>query len=114
MNMDKNVDQERAYANVIARVTVDPEFRAALIANPAQVMKAEGVEFPEGVEIEVLEATASKRYIVIPDKSVMGDELLNAAAGGGTASTMACAGSFLCASAPSSVSSAGSVGTATS
>ena len=71
--MDENVELERAYASVIGRVAVDSEFRAALVANPAAVLKSQGIDFPEGVELEVLEASATKGYIVLPDQSVVSD-----------------------------------------
>lgn len=108
--MDENVELERAYASVIGRVAVDSEFRAALVANPAAVLKSQGIDFPEGVELEVLEASATKGYIVLPDQSVVSDELLSAAAGGGTASTAGTAGSLMCFTGPSTMGTAGSAG----
>lgn len=105
-----NTDYERAYATVIARVSIDPEYRATLLADPVATLRSEGIEFPDGVEIEILETSATKGYLVIPNADAASDEILSAAAGGGTASTAGTAGSLLCFTGPSTVGTAGSAG----
>jgi len=58
---------------VILRAAADQAFRQQLVADPrAAIQAAYGVEIPPDVEIQVLEETPSKFYLVLP---VPGDEL---------------------------------------
>jgi hypothetical protein len=77
----------RAAADLYARAMTDAEFKAQLVADPASVMRAEGLDVPEGMEIKVVENSSSTVYVVLPDPETFSDEILAAASGGGEAST---------------------------
>lgn len=52
---------------IIQKAWEDAEFKQQLIANPkAAVKEAFGVDVPDTIEVEVLEETANKFYLVIP------------------------------------------------
>lgn len=75
--------------DVLRRAQADAAFREALLADPRQALNAAyGVEVPADVEIQVLEETESKIYIVLPAPT---DELteqeLSGVAGGMMKST---------------------------
>jgi hypothetical protein len=70
---------------LVARAWVDDKFRARLKADPrAAVAEETGVTVPEAIEIEVLEETPDKAYIVIPlNRVALSDDELDALEGGG-------------------------------
>lgn len=54
---------------LISKAMADEAFKSELISNPKAVIAREiGQEWPEGVEIEVLESTPKKLYLVLPLK----------------------------------------------
>ena len=70
-------------AQLMAKVAADETLRAQLIATPAAILKAEGIEVPEGLEIKVLENTDAVFHLVLPqNSSELSDEDLDAVAGG--------------------------------
>jgi hypothetical protein len=78
-------------ALLISKAMADEAFKSELISNPKAVIAREiGQELPEGVEIEVLEPTRKKLYLVLPLKVESGEmpsdelsnEQLDAVAGG--------------------------------
>ena len=48
------------------KVMTDAAFREELKREPAATMRAHGVDVPDGVEIEVVESTPTKHYVVLP------------------------------------------------
>lgn len=54
------------FRRVIEKAWAEPAFRKQLKADPANVLKKEGIEPPSGVKIEVIESTPKKRYFVLP------------------------------------------------
>lgn len=50
---DRRDEVRRVLGRLIARAWVDPEFKAALIADPQPLLKAEGLYFPERYQIEI-------------------------------------------------------------
>jgi hypothetical protein len=70
-------------AQVVARAWADEGFRERLRADPRRaVAEVTGVAVPESVEIEVLEETPEKGYLVIPvNRVAISDEQLDVAAG---------------------------------
>ena len=52
-----------ALALLITKVWEDNELKKKFKKNPAKVLKAEGIEIPEGVDIKVLQNTKNIRYL---------------------------------------------------
>jgi hypothetical protein len=70
-------------AKVVARAWADEGFRQRLRTDPhAAVAEETGFSVPESIEIEVLEETPEKAFLVIPLNRVeISDEQLDVAAG---------------------------------
>jgi hypothetical protein len=91
---------------IVEKAIKDEIFKKQLIENPAKALIGEfGFNIPEGYEIEVMEETPRKLYIVLPWTSGehSGDELseseLNSVAGGSFLDCMTwytCGGSQCC------------------
>ncbi len=56
----------RLWAKVVAKAWADVAFKEKLISDPAAVLKAEGIEVPQGVNLKVVEDTATVRHLVLP------------------------------------------------
>jgi hypothetical protein len=85
MSEEKTATREEKLAPLVAKAWQDEVYRKELIANPKGVLQKEfGVELPEGLEIEVLEESPKKLFIVIPAKPTdeLTDEQLEGVAGG--------------------------------
>lgn len=66
MNGESDKDRHaRQYGELLARAWSDPDFKARLIADPKAAMKELGIGTLD-VDIEVLEASPTKAYLVIP------------------------------------------------
>ena len=67
MNIEEN---KKLWAKIVAKAWCDEAFKAALLNNPEQVLKAEGAEIPEGVHVHVVEeqkpSTAEDIYLYLP------------------------------------------------
>ncbi|MBI5524047.1 MAG: NHLP leader peptide family natural product precursor [Desulfarculus sp.] len=59
-------DQARLWAKVVAKAWADEAFKTKLIKDPAAVLKAEGIELPQGAQIKVVEDAAALRHLVLP------------------------------------------------
>jgi len=86
--MADNIDVTKAdvVREVVKMAAEDEEFRAQLIADPKEALKAKvGFEFPPGSEVKVLEESPNSTYIVLPaaQGKELGDEALEQVAGGG-------------------------------
>jgi broad-specificity NMP kinase len=71
-------------AKLVARAWADEKFRERLKADPrAATAEETGINVPESIEIEVLEETPEKAYLVIPANRVaISEEQLDVASGG--------------------------------
>lgn len=76
---------QQAAADLFTRALTDADFKARLMADAASVMRAEGVDVPEGVEVKIVENSSSTVYFVLPDPQTVEDALLASASGGGLA-----------------------------
>ena len=66
MSQEKFAENQKIFLDVIARYYGDPDFKAELDANPTEVLRAEGVEIPEGSKVELLFNTDKLVHIVLP------------------------------------------------
>ncbi|THF81671.1 NHLP leader peptide family RiPP precursor [Cohnella fermenti] len=67
---------ESLKVQIIKKAWEDPEFKQLLLADPQTALKQEfGVDIPEGVELKVVEETASSFYLVIPPEPSADDNL---------------------------------------
>jgi len=75
---------ENPLQEIFAKCWEDEAFKERLMADPAGMLKAEGVEVPEGITVNVVEDTAQVRNLVIPAQpGRLADELLESMAAGG-------------------------------
>ena len=80
--MDRE-EMDKKMGKVIAKAWADAEFKARLLANPAETLQAEGIETPAGVKLNVVENTNEQLYVVIPQAPhKLSDEDLDSVAGG--------------------------------
>ena len=76
-------EQSKKYGQLVAKCWTDEGFKAKLMANPAAVLKAEGLDLPAGTSINVVENTNKVFNVFIPAKPVeLTDEQLDTVAGG--------------------------------
>ena len=61
-------EQSNKMGHIIAKALADEKFKQKLIADPAAVMTAEGIEIPTGVKVRAVENTDKLFHIVIPPK----------------------------------------------
>ena len=82
-------EMNKKMSKVIAKAWSDADFKARLLANPAETLQAEGIEIPAGVKVNVVENTKEQFYFVIPNKvDELSEEDLDKVAGG----SMCCRG----------------------
>ena len=77
--------RQAAEAHLIERSWTDHAFRDRLLRDPKLTLSQElGIEFPPGAELEVLEETTTKKYLVLPERATgdLSDEELEHVAGG--------------------------------
>jgi hypothetical protein len=77
-------EYDNEFGKIIAKAWRDPAFKAALIANPAAALAAEGIDVPAGMVVTVLENTDKQFHLVLPPVPTdeLADEQLGSAAGG--------------------------------
>lgn len=63
--MDKSAKQ-KLWMKIVAKAWADEGYKARLLADPASVFKAEGLEVPSGIELKVVEAKANQAVFVLP------------------------------------------------
>lgn len=70
--------QQKLWAKVVAKAWADEDYKQHLLDDPATVLKAEGVELPEGGAVKCVEATESQTWFVLPPRpsggSIQADE----------------------------------------
>ena len=76
-------DESKQYQQLIAKCWADEAFKQRLLADPAGTLKAEGIEVPEGVRVQVVENTGQVSTLVIPVRPTdLSDELFAQVSGG--------------------------------
>jgi hypothetical protein len=80
--MDRE-ETNKKMGQVIAKAWSDAEFKARLLANPAETLQSEGIEIPAGVKVNAVENTQEHFHLVIPMRpDELSDEQLDNVAGG--------------------------------
>ncbi len=91
MSREQREEQAKAYSRVVAKAWSDEGFKQRLLANPTEVLRAEGVPIPEGNEVRVVENTDRLTYLPLPARpDTLSDEQLDQVAGGEACVTMIC------------------------
>jgi hypothetical protein len=78
-------ERMKKIAKIIAKAWADEGFKKRLLSGQAQVFKEEGVEIPPGVEVRVVEDTATVYHLVLPMKPTsneLSEEQLDQVSGG--------------------------------
>lgn len=73
---------QRAIADVVAKYYGDPDFKQRVDADPTTVLKAEGVDVPDGAKVKLLFNSEEVWHLVVPDRSVV-DVVSDASEGDG-------------------------------
>jgi hypothetical protein len=58
----------KKWSQLVGQAWADEQFKQRLITKPAAVLREQGIEVPEGVEVRVVEPTDKLRYFVLPPK----------------------------------------------
>jgi hypothetical protein len=78
---------EAAFGKVIANAWSDGDYKARLVNDPKSVLAEAGIELEDGVDVTVVEDTATSRHLVIPAAPAEGElseDALEQVAGGTT------------------------------
>jgi hypothetical protein len=92
-------DFEYQWSQLVARAWADPAFKAKLIADPAAVLKENGIQVPAGITIKVVENTPKVLHLTLPlppAPEELSEEELHRAAGGGGERCWRCGGCERC------------------
>lgn len=60
--------QQKQWAKIVAKAWADDDYKQRLLADPTAVMKAEGCDLPQGVELNCVETTEKQAWLVLPPK----------------------------------------------
>ena len=92
-----NAERTTFEAEIIERAWKDESFKADLMRDPVGTLSSEyGTDLPDGIEIEVLEETSSKSYLVLPvNPTELSESELDMVAGGVEGDVEVCSG-FWC------------------
>ncbi|MBT9099092.1 NHLP leader peptide family RiPP precursor [Methylovulum psychrotolerans] len=84
-----NEEQIQQYSQIVAKCWADAEFKVKLMGDPVATLAAEGITVPDGIELRVLENTATTVNLVLPPPPAEGelsDEDLGVVTGGSSCS----------------------------
>jgi hypothetical protein len=65
---EEQTKKMQQWAKIVAKAWADDDFKARLLSDPVSVLRAEGVDVPEGMTLKVVENTDAATHIVIPAK----------------------------------------------
>lgn len=79
------ISQQHKMMSLAARAWADDAFRAQLLANPAAVLAAEGIDVPAGLTVRVVEDTNAVVHLVLPARpdGELSDDVLTSITRGG-------------------------------
>jgi hypothetical protein len=83
MAQDAQRQEERQWVRVLARAWQQPVYKQRLMAEPAAVLREEGIEVPVGLQVRVVENTDQVFHLVLPQRpdDKLSDEQLDQAVG---------------------------------
>lgn len=58
----------KAYGKIVAKAWADEGFKQRLLADPATVLKENGIDAPEGITFKVVESTSDLIHLILPPK----------------------------------------------
>jgi hypothetical protein len=88
-----NEENGKALGKLIAKTWADGAFKARLLADPAGVLTAEGLQIPAGVSVKVVENTDTVFNLVLPSKPAdLSDADMDAFSAGGRTYYTTCGG----------------------
>jgi hypothetical protein len=94
--MDRE-EMNKKMGQIFARAWSDADFKARLLANPAETLRAAGIELPAGVKVKAVENTDEQFYLVIPQKpDDLSEEQLDHVAGGYCSGSGYCSNCYCC------------------
>ena len=75
---------QQALTKIIQKCWEDSKFQARFVAEPAAVLKEEGVDVPKGLDLKVVVNSENVHHLAIPSKpgAQLPDEALDQVAGG--------------------------------
>jgi hypothetical protein len=89
----RSEDAASRLGDVISRCWKDAAFKERFLASPRAVLEEHGIDVPPGVEVQVVENTAQRVFLVLPPCPSASGELnereLDAVAGGGSSASYA-------------------------
>lgn len=84
MSREQQDEQAKAYGRVVAKAWTDESFKQRLLSDTAAVLHEHGIHVPDGIQVQVHEATDTVAHLVLPARPAqLSDEQLEAVAGGG-------------------------------
>ncbi len=85
MSREQYEERLKTYGRLVARAWEDEAFKQRLLADPKATLVAEGLTFPEGAEVRVVEPNDRLVYFPLPPKPEgLSPEELSSIAGGTT------------------------------
>jgi hypothetical protein len=82
---DKASEWEQKWSQLVAKVWDDPALKKRLLADPATVLKENGLEMAPGLQVKMVENTPSVVHLILPAKptseELSEEELSSVAAG---------------------------------
>jgi hypothetical protein len=68
MSQSKSAEWMKHWSKVVERAWHDEGFKKRLLSNPAAVLKEEGIEPPQGVQVKLVENTQNVIHLTLPAK----------------------------------------------
>lgn len=85
--MASKEEAQKNFGKIVAKAWSDDGFKAKLMSDPKAVLKDNGVDVPDSIDVKVVENTDKVVHFTLPPKPTKGDELSDAelenVAGGG-------------------------------
>ena len=61
-------EHAKTISRIVAKCWMDEGYKKSFIADPAAILKDEGITVPDGINIRVLEDTPEQRSFILPAK----------------------------------------------